>query len=90
MTATRREVLERLAAMSDAETDQTTTVEALAAALDSDERTVADNLDGLQACELAIWRSDVDVRVTVTGEELLSLDTEELVIVDPSGEDADR
>lgn len=82
MVATRRAVLERLAAASDAEKRETTTPAALAATLDADERTIASHLDGLDACDLARTRSDGRVRITVTGEELLELDTDELVIVD--------
>ena len=85
MAVTRREVLECLATASDAETRATTTVEALAAALEVDERTLESHLHGLADCELARRRSDGRVRVTITGEELLELELEldELVIVDP-------
>jgi Mn-dependent DtxR family transcriptional regulator len=83
MNATRGTVLERLAAMSDAGAERTTTVAALAAALDADEEMVADHLEGLRASELARQRPDGSVRITVTGEELLALDLEGPVIVDP-------
>lgn len=83
MPVTRRTVLKQLAAMSDAESREETTVEALAAALDADERTVEVHLDGLAACELARIETTERTRVTITGEELLELDTDETVIVDP-------
>lgn len=83
MTVTRRTVLERLAALSDADRRETTTRTALAASLSADERTVDAHLDGLAACELARAYPDGRVRITVTGEELLALDTDEMAIVDP-------
>lgn len=82
MPVTRRDVLEQLATASDAERRETTTIEALASALDADEHAVEAHLNGLAACELARKDTDGRVRVTVTGEELLELDTDEMVIVD--------
>jgi len=76
-------VLEQLAAASDAARRETTTVEGVAAALDGDERAVEAHLNGLAACELARIEPDGRVRVTITGEELLELDIDETVIVDP-------
>jgi DNA-binding transcriptional ArsR family regulator len=86
MSVTRLEVLERLATVSDAAGRKTTTVEALASGLDTDERTVQTHLDGLAACELARFYGE-RVRVTITGEELLALDVNEVIIVDPSRRD---
>lgn len=86
MTVSRREVLECLAAASDADARETTTVEALAAELDVEEGTLEGCLDRLAACELARTRHDGRVRITSTGEELLNLDTEEMIIVDPPDE----
>ncbi|VTT86356.1 hypothetical protein DM2_2394 [Halorubrum sp. DM2] len=83
MTATRRTVLEGLAALSDADRRETTTRSALAASLSADERTVDAHLDRLAACELVRTYPDGRVRITITGEELLALDTDELAIVDP-------
>lgn len=86
MAVTRHGVLERLAAASDAERRKTTTPETLAAALDAERRAVEEQLKSLAACELARTYSDGRVRVTITGEELLELDTEGPVIVDePNG-----
>ena len=90
MAVTRRAVLEQLTTASDSETRETTTVEALAAALEADERTIESHLHGLADCELARIRSDGSVRVTVTGEELLELDLDELVIVDPETINPDK
>jgi len=84
MSVTRRVVLERLATASDAEQRATTTKAALAATLDADERTIDSHLDGLAACELARTYPDGRVRITITGEELLALDTDALVVVDSS------
>lgn len=84
MAVTRRDVLEQLAAVSDAESGETTTVAALVAMLDADADTVEAYLDGLRSCELARIDSEGNVRVTVTAEELLALDTDEMVVVDPS------
>jgi hypothetical protein len=83
MPVTRRTVLERLAVATDATRGETTTIEALAVTLDVDERTVKSHLNGLEACELARVAADGETRVTVTGEELLALHTEDPIVVDP-------
>ena len=90
MAVTRRAVLEQLATASDSDPRETTTIGALAAALEADERTIESHLHGLADCELARIRSDGSVRVTVTGEELLELDLDELVIVDPGTINPDK
>ena len=82
MSVTRRVVLEQLATVSDAERRETTTIETLTVTLDTDEQTIDAHLDGLEACELVQTYPDGRVRVTTTGEELLDLDTDELVVVD--------
>lgn len=82
MSVTRRTVLEQLATASDADQRKTTTTTAIAAALNTDEGTVKSHLNGLAACELVRTYSDGRARITITGEELLSLDTDEMVIVD--------
>lgn len=87
MSLTRRAVLAQLAAATDAERRETTTVETLASALDADTGAVERHLEGLAACELARVEPDGRVRATVTGEELLALDADELVIVDPTPAD---
>ncbi|MUW13555.1 hypothetical protein GJ633_02005 [Halorubrum sp. CBA1125] len=79
---TRRSVLEQLATASDATRQETTTIEALAATLDADEYTVESHIERLEACELARITPDGTARVTITGEELLELNTTEMVIVD--------
>lgn len=83
MSVTRRAVLEELAAASDAETRQTTTVEALSSAIDADRHTIEAHLDGLCECELAQISAGGHARVTITGEELLELDVNEMIVVDP-------
>jgi len=83
MAVTRRVVLEQLAAVSDADRQETTTKTALATTLDTDEWTIDAHLDGLAACDLVRTYPDGRVRITITGEELLELDTDEMVIVDP-------
>lgn len=82
MSVTRRRILERLAAASDATGRETTTVEALTAALDADEGTVESRIEGLEAYSLARIAPDGTVRVTITGEELLELDADEAVVID--------
>ena len=82
MSVTRRAVLEQLATASDADQRETTTEAVLAATLDTDEQTIESHLDGLAACELVRTYPDGRVRITITGEELLALNTDELVIVD--------
>lgn len=86
MTATRRTVLEQLAAQSDAGRGETTTIDALAAALDTDTGTVESRLHGLATCELARVAPDGTARITVTGEQLLELEADELIVVDPTTE----
>lgn len=80
-------MLELLAAESDAARAETTTIEALADALDADEAAVEAHLQALEACELARIGDDGNVRVTITGEELLELDLDGSVIVDPTKPD---
>ncbi len=82
MPLTRRDVLVQLAAESDATREEMTNMATLASALDAAEDAISEEIDGLVACELAIRDSDDRVRVTVTGEELLDLDTENGVVVD--------
>jgi len=82
MSITRRVVLKQLAIASDAERRETTTKAALATTLGTDEQTIDSHIEGLAACELAKTYSDGRIRITITGEELLDLDIEELVIVD--------
>ncbi|MEF8824907.1 MAG: hypothetical protein V5A27_00950 [Halapricum sp.] len=74
--------MEQLATASDADQRETTTKAALAATLETDEGTIESHLNGLGACELVRTYPDGRVRITITGEELLALDTDELVIVD--------
>ena len=82
MPVKRRTILEQLAAASDADRQETTPIDAMVSALDADKRTVEAHLNGLEACELARRTPDGEVRVTITGEELLELDADEAVIVD--------
>jgi Mn-dependent DtxR family transcriptional regulator len=84
MSVTRRAVLEQLATASDADQRETTTTAALAAMLETDKGTIESHLNGLTACELARTYPNGRVRITITGEELLALDTDEMVIVDPN------
>lgn len=80
----RRAVLERLAAASDADRGEATTIDALASELDADRPTIEAHLEGLAACQLVRLDPDERARVTITGEELLALDIDDVVIVDPS------
>lgn len=82
MSITRRIVLEEIATASDADKRETTTTAAIAAALNTDEGTIESHLNGLAACELVRRYPDGRARITTTGEELLALDTDEMVIVD--------
>lgn len=82
MSVTRRSVLQQLAAASDATRQETTSIKTLAATLDADEHAVESHLRGLEECDLARIAPDGTARVTITGEELLELDTDEMVIVD--------
>lgn len=88
MTVTRRVVLEQLASVSDAEERETTTKRTLAVTLETDQQTIDTHVAGLAACDLVRADPDGGVRITITGEELLELDTEEMVIVD--SEDQER
>jgi hypothetical protein len=82
MSVTRRDVLEELQGQSDASAGERTSIESLTDALAADERTVREQLDGLESCALADIDADGQVRITVTGEELLALDLDEMIIVD--------
>jgi len=82
MTVTRRVVLEQLADTSDAARGDTTTLGQLASSLNVEGVVIEKHLEALESCELARVEDDSAVRVTVTGEELLELDTDEGVIVD--------
>ena len=82
MTVTRRVVLEELAAASDAAREDTTTIRHLASRLNVDDSVIEGHLGALASCELARMEGAETVRVTITGEELLELDTDEGVIVD--------
>ncbi|MCQ4334173.1 hypothetical protein KM295_11925 [Natronomonas sp. F2-12] len=90
MPISRRVVLERLATETDADSRETMTVEALAAGLDTDERTVEAHLQRLADCELARIHASGRVRVTITGEEILELGADEVVIVDRPTTDTER
>lgn len=83
MPVTRRDLLECLARMSDAEVRDTTTIGSLASELDADEPTLEAHFDQLTNCELVRRRDDGRIRITITGEELLELEADELIIVDP-------
>jgi DNA-binding transcriptional ArsR family regulator len=87
MSVTRRDVLEELDRRSDTSAGERTSIEALADAFAVGERTVREQLDGLESCELADVDPDGQVRITVTGEELLALDLDEMIIVDPETAD---
>jgi len=89
MSVTSQEVLERLATMSDAAGRYTTTVEALASGLETEESIVEARLDRLVACELARFCGE-RVRVTITGEELLALSISEPIIIDARGRENNK
>ncbi|MEF8773790.1 MAG: hypothetical protein V5A37_03615 [Halobacteriales archaeon] len=89
MAVTRRAVLRRLAAASDADRRETTTRAALAAGLDADGPTIDAHLAGLAACDLVRTYPDGRVRITVTGEQLLELDADGRVIVEPEREEGE-
>ncbi|RCU44368.1 hypothetical protein DU504_16540 [Haloplanus salinus] len=80
-------MLEELDRQSDASAGERTSVESLTDALAADERTVRKQLDGLVSCELADIDADGQIRITVTGEELLALDLDEMIVVDPEAID---
>jgi len=82
MSRSRRAVLKALAAESDAERRETTTIEALAASLEAPETAVRAELTGLTASELAKTTANGEVRVTITGEELLTLEADGVIVVD--------
>lgn len=83
-SVTRREVLEQLAVESDADTKQTTNVEDMAVKLEIEEPIVEHHLERLQGCKLVRRHADGRVRITLTGEELLELDPDDMIIVDSS------
>lgn len=90
MSVSRWSVLEALAAETDPSGERTTTIDALATTLDTDELTVERHLAGLEACDLARQSVSGCVRVTITGEQLLDLDTGQMVILDPENSGRNR
>jgi len=92
MTVTRRDVLAALATETDADRETTTSVGALASALDADDRAVEGHLRDLDACEFARFDATGDVRVTITGEAFLELDldAEDVAVVDVETDDEER
>jgi hypothetical protein len=83
MPVTRWAVMEALDAASQADPERWTTVSAIANDLGTDEEVVRTHLDRLATCELATVRTDGTARITITGQELLELDVEDVVVVDP-------
>lgn len=83
MGVTRHAVFDTLAAETDAATPQTAIVSSLAAKVDRNEDDVLSHLRALTACELAVRETETEFRISVTGEEFLTLDLNERVIVDP-------
>lgn len=88
MSLSRRTVLKTLAAESDAERRETTTVGALSVSLEAPESAVEAELKGLAASELAQTTADGEVRVTITGEELLALEPDGTIVVDVAPSDS--
>lgn len=82
MAVTRHDILSAVASESEADGQETTTPAAIANSLQVTERVVGMHLDGLAACDLVRTYADGRLRITVTGQELLALDTDEVVIVD--------
>ena len=81
MSDLRRTVLSALAEHSDAE-GETTSVSTVAAAVDAPEAAVRAHVRGLIDCDMA-RETDRGVRVTVTAEQLLALDLDGPIVVDP-------
>lgn len=84
MTVTRLSVLEELESVTDAERRETVTLDAFAERFEADRAVIEGHVARLVACDLARFHRDRGVRVTITGEELLAIDADDLVIVDPS------
>jgi Mn-dependent DtxR family transcriptional regulator len=82
MPITRRDILEHVATVSDAQRRQTTSKAALTARLGVDRQTLESHIEALAACELVRAYPDGRIRITTTGEELLALETEDVVIID--------
>jgi YbbR domain-containing protein len=81
MSDLRRTVLSTLADHSDAD-GETTTVATVADEVGAPEAVVRAQIDGLVDCDMA-RETDRGVRVTVTAEQLLALDLDGPVVVDP-------
>lgn len=88
MPLTRRAVLVALADATDAQAEETTTIDALGATLDVDRDRLETHLHALVSCELARWEAEGCVRVTTTGEELLALNVDDAIVVPPPAEDS--
>lgn len=81
MTVTRRTVLELLGTHTDAQRGRTITVSALASALGVPTEELRAHILALDDCNLAVMESETNVRISLTGEEFLSLGLEECVII---------
>jgi DNA-binding IclR family transcriptional regulator len=87
MGVSRAAVLDALAAHSDPSPTQTTTVAAIAAALDADCHAVRACVRHLVDCGLARREGEDGVRVTRPGAAVAAMDVEGVVVVDVESEE---
>ncbi|MEF8775288.1 MAG: hypothetical protein V5A43_02140 [Haloarculaceae archaeon] len=90
MPVTRWAVLERLATATDAERGETVTIDTLAVGLDANRDVVEAHLTHLVDCDLARRPAEGTGRVTITGQELLELDTDGVLVVEPQPDGFER
>jgi hypothetical protein len=82
MTEPRVAVLEQLADQTDPDGDRTTTIETIATSLSLGEDIAEEHVDGLARADLATFTTDGEIRITITGEQFLELEVDDVVVVE--------
>jgi Mn-dependent DtxR family transcriptional regulator len=82
MTEPRVAVLEQFGEKTDPDGDRTTTIETIAASLGIEEDLVDEHVQGLVTANLVKLTTDGQLRITITGEQFLELDVDDVVVVE--------
>jgi len=81
MTEPRVALLEQLGEVTDSSGERTTSIETIAASMDLEMDLAEKHVQGLQNVDLVTVAPDGELRITITGEQFLELDVEDVVIV---------
>jgi Mn-dependent DtxR family transcriptional regulator len=90
MTEPRVAVLEQLGQVTDPSGDRTTTIETIADSMDLEEGIAQKHVQGLQRADLVTVTPDGGIRITITGEQFLELDVEDVVVVRSADRDSEQ